>query len=74
MQTDPGQVDPRRSSKKKKKDRAVMQEIYFWDHEEILEKSTTIVVYFDVGQQIRSGEGREEKRGEIFRQVLSDFN
>lgn len=51
-----------------------MQEIYFWDHEEILEKSTTIVVYFDVGQQIRSREGREEKRGEIFRQVLSDFN
>lgn len=51
-----------------------MQEIYFWDHEEILETSTTIVVYFDVGQQIRSGEGREENRGEIFRQVLSDFN
>lgn len=40
-----------------------MQEIYFWDHEEILEKSTTIVVYFDVGQQIRSRE-RGEKRTE----------
>lgn len=30
-------VDPQ------KKDRAVMQEIYFWDQEEILEKSTAIV-------------------------------
>lgn len=43
-----------------------MQEIYFWDHEEILEKSTTIVVYFDVGhQQIRSREGREETEGDF---------
>lgn len=39
----------------KKKDRAVMQEIYIWDQEEILEKSTAIVVYLD---QARENRGR----------------
>lgn len=42
-------VDPQ------KKDRAVMQEIYFWDQEEILEKSTAIVA---VERRARRNTGR----------------
>lgn len=53
----PGEADPRRSTKKK--DRAVMQEIYIWDQEEILEKSTAIVVYLDQAREKGEKEQRE---------------